>query len=123
MDRTSVNQLPEGRTLVITADNLTTGTLTWQDGSDDAVTIGASTVQRFGPFETARNYTLKHVTGELAESQEFSHKISGRAGLNCNLTNIPATENLTVPTNSQCVIYGDITLTGTVDVDGELKII
>lgn len=109
--------------LVITADALSSGELDWQDSDEAATSIGKSTVQRFGPFHIARQYTLTFITGELTESQEHTNKETGTAGMQANLTTIPATENLTIPADSQVVIYDDMTINGTLDVDGVLKII
>jgi hypothetical protein len=120
---TKVNLLPAGRMLVITADALSSGELNWQDSDEAAASIGVDTVQRFGPFRFARQYTLTHITGELAEAQEHTNKDTGTAGMQANLTTIPDTENLTIPADSQVVIYDDMTINGTLDVDGVLKII
>lgn len=109
--------------LVITADALSSGELDWQDSDEAAASIGVNTVQRFGPFRFARQYTLTHITGELTEATETTLRETGIAGLNCNVKTVPTSEHLTVPTGSQCVIYGDFTVDGSVDVDGELKII
>ena len=109
--------------LVITADALSSGELNWQDSDEAAASIGVNTVQRFGPFRFARQYTLTHITGELAEAQEHTNKDTGTAGMQANLTTIPDTENLTIPADSQVVIYDDMTINGTLDVDGVLKII
>lgn len=123
MPQTSVNNLPVGKTLVITATDKDSGELQWQDSTEAATSIGASTVQRFGPFRIARQYTLTHILGQLVDSLEATTKESGVAGVNCNLTTIPADENLTIPPDSQVVIYDDYTVLGSVDVDGVLKII
>lgn len=120
---TSVNLLPAGRTLVLTADAWSSGELQWQDSTETATSVGASTVQRLGPFEISRQYTLTHITGTLVDTQEFSHFESGVAGMNCNLTTVPADANLTIPPDSQCVIHEDLTVLGNLDVDGVLKII
>ena len=123
MPQTSVNNLPAGKTLVITATEYDSGELQWQDSTETATEIGASTVQRFGPFRIARQYTLTHTLGLLVDSLEATTKESGVAGVNCNLTTIPATENLTIPADSQVVIHDDYTVLGSLDVDGVLKII
>jgi hypothetical protein len=123
MSQTSVNNLPVGKTLVITATDKDSGLLQWQDSTEDATTIGASTVQRFGPFRVARQYTLTHTLGMLVDSLEATTKESGVAGVNCNLTTIPATENLTIPVDSQCVIYDTLTINGSLDVDGTLILV
>ena len=120
---TTVNLLPENKVLVITANSTSSGELTWQDSTESAVTVGASTVQRFGPFDIARQYTLTHILGQLVDSLESTTKESGVAGMNCNLTTIPETEILTIPTNSQCVIYDTLTVNGSLDVDGTLILV
>lgn len=120
---TTVNLLPADTVLVITADALSQGELQWQDSTETATSVGISTVQRLGPFHIARQYTLTHVLGTLTTTVERTNKESGAAGMNCNLTTIPLVENLTIPTVSQCAIYGTLTVIGSLDVDGELLLI
>jgi hypothetical protein len=121
--QTKVNNLPQGLRLVITADTVTTGELQWQDSTETATSISAGTVQRFGPFPFARQFTLTHITGMLVETFEKTVFTGGTAGIHSNLTTIRTGENLTVPANSQCVIYDTLTLNGTLDLDGVLRLI
>jgi hypothetical protein len=118
----TVNLLPENKVLVITADALASGELIWQDSTESAVTIGASTVQRFGPFDIPRQYTLTHTAGTLVDALEATTMESGQVGMQCNLTTIPATANLTIPTDSQVIIDGTFTVLGSLDVDGSLVV-
>jgi hypothetical protein len=120
---TSVNLLPADRVLVITANDTSSGELQWQDSAETATTITLGTVQRFGSFPIARQYTLTHTLGMLVDSLESTLRESGIAGMNCNLTTLAATDNLTIQADSQCVIYGTLTINGSLDVDGEIILV
>jgi len=121
--QTTVNNLPQGSRLAITANAESSGELQWQDSTEAATAISAGTIQRFGPFPFARQYTLTHITGLLVDSLERTVYTGGTAGIHSNLTTIPTGENLTIPANSQCVIYDTLTLNGTLDLDGVLRLI
>jgi len=117
---TSTNNLPANKVLAVTADDLSSGSLTWQDTGIEEADFTAGTVQRFGPFDEARQYTLTHVTGRLTDAIENTVFESGKVGMQCNLTTIPEGTNLTIPTNSQVIIRDAFTLNGTLDLDGSL---
>jgi hypothetical protein len=120
---TTVNNLPANRVLVVTADALSSGTVTWQDTGVTEALITLGKVQRYGPFEEPRQYTLTHITGTLIDTRESTVYESGIVGLQCNLTTVPAGENLTIPAGSQCLIHGTMTLNGTLDLDGSLVLL
>lgn len=87
------------------------------------VPLGGSLV--LGPFTEPRNYFVFSETGLLeitiadADAQLASPDISVLA---CSPTTIPAGRLVTVPILSQAVVYGSLTVTGTVLVDGVLRI-
>jgi hypothetical protein len=120
MSRTTTNLLPANKVIAVTADALTTGNLTWQDTGLTEPDFGAGTVQRFGPFTEPRQFTLKHVTGRLVDTIESTIYESGKVGMQCNLTTIPAGSHLTIPPNSQVIIRDAFTLNGSLDLDGSL---
>jgi hypothetical protein len=123
-------QLKAGEALTITAGVASTGTVRRVEDagstiSNQAADIAAGATVVVGPFYTNRVYEIITTAGApLSHSvaiAESGHAIT--SGVISVSTTIGAAQPLTVPANSQAVIYDTLTVNGTVTVLGTLAVL
>jgi len=117
----TVNNLPEGKVLTVTAGSGISGMVRFLDAPTDVVSIGENVSQTFGPFESARQFEITNLAGNLnATIGSEPTTYSGELKFHPNPTSIPATASLIIPSATQAVVYDGLTVSGTLDVDGSL---
>lgn len=116
---TQTHHLPAGQKLTVVSTAPTTGSV-WQNlpslGSPVDVTSGGSV--GFGPYTTARSFAVDSVNGELA----VTIAATDDKPLPCNPTTIAANRRETIPADHQLVVFGTLTVSGHLTVNGTLRV-
>ena len=100
------------------------------DGSTEKTPVGAGLTVSLGEFQDAFTFRVTCFSGSLTYEQVRSTASVVEAlgvpvlGVAGNLTTIPANTHLTLPENTQAVIYDNLTVNGgSYTANGELRIL
>ena len=124
-------ELPAGKIATATAGSGCSGTIQRRADSGstinyDVISVADGTSVSVGPFTNNRNYEVLSLTGTVTHSvmvpDEFEPLTESASTIFSNMTTVPIGNSLTIPAATQSVIFGELTINGTLTVLGALRI-
>lgn len=137
MAQSETFELPANYSLTVTADAGSAGTIqliaTLGVASQNAITtVAAGTTSTVSPSPFARNFRVLSTSGTVvwaiaaddADNDDFTGttEIEEFSGFASNLTTVSSTQTKSVSASAQAIVYGTLTITGILEIAGEMRI-